>query len=191
MIIQQTGLNVEHFPAITVRGTEIERVYCYKYLGLVVDHRLRWDQHVKFVRSKVTPFVAVLRKCAQLVPETSKLSLYYSAIHCHFLYLISIWGSTAMTRIQELERLQNKAVRFIFWRDYYYDGLSTSDLYKKYKILKINELVKYEAIMIIFRVRHGFLRTYIISVEWRDGSTDFETAIPFLCAPLKNGLPLE
>ena len=31
MIIQERGLNVEDSPAITVRGTEIERVYSYKY----------------------------------------------------------------------------------------------------------------------------------------------------------------
>ena len=30
MLIQQTGLNVESFHTITVRGVEIERVYSYK-----------------------------------------------------------------------------------------------------------------------------------------------------------------
>ena len=62
-------------------------------------------------------------------------------------------------KIQELERLQNKALRYIFWREYYHGGLSTSEIYRKYKILKISGLVKYERIMTIFRVRYCILRT--------------------------------
>ena len=122
---------------------------------------MRWDDHVDFVKSKIKPFLAVLRRCAYLVPDATKLSLYYSAIHSHFLYLISLWGTTAVTRLQELERMQNKAIRFIFWREYHQDNVSTNAIYKKYKILKITDLVKYESIMTIFRVRNGILRTTV------------------------------
>ena len=57
--------------------------------------------------------------------------------------------------------MQNKSLRFIFWRDYRFGGLSTNDLYKKYKILKLSDLVKYESIMTIFRVRAGILKTSV------------------------------
>ena len=40
MIIQQTGINVDLIPPITVRGDPIERVYVFKYLGLFIDYRL-------------------------------------------------------------------------------------------------------------------------------------------------------
>ena len=133
------------FPRIFVRGVEIERVYSYRCLGLIIDHRMRWNNHVTFIKSRIRPFFAVLRKSASLVPDSNKLSLYCSAIHWHFLYLISIWGSTGITRLQELEPTQNKAIRYMFWREYCYDGLTTNDLFKKYRILKIQELVKYES----------------------------------------------
>ena len=161
MIVQQIGLNVVNFPSVVVRGVEIERIHSYRYLGLIIDHRLKWTDHVAHVKSKIRPFLAVLRRCASLLPESSKLSLYYSAIHSHLLYLLSIWGTTALYRLQELERMQNKSLRFIFWRDYRFGGLSTNDLYKKYKILKLSDLVKYESIMTIFRVRAGILRTSV------------------------------
>ena len=159
MIIQQTGLVVDTFPTISVRSIPVERVYIYKYLSLLIDHRLRWTEHVDFVKSKIRPFLAVLRRCSYLVPECSKLSLYYSSVHSHFLYLLSIWGVTAVSRLEELARMQNKAIRYIFWREYHHGGLSTADLYRKYRILKIFDLVKYESILTIFRISHGILRT--------------------------------
>ena len=161
MIIQQTGINVEDFPLIEVRGLPVQRVYSFRYLGLMIDHRLRWDIHVNFVKSKIRPFLAVLRKCANLIPEVTKLSLYYSAVHSHFLYLISIWGTTAVNRLDELARLQNKAVRFIFWREYHFDRLSTTEIYLKHKIIRVPELVKYESILTIFRIKAGILKSVI------------------------------
>lgn len=142
MIIQQTGINVENFPPVVVRGVPIERVYVFKYLGLYIDHRLRWTDHVAFVKSKVRPFLAVLRRCAMLIPEVTKLSFYYSTIHPHLLHLISIWGNTAVNKIDELARMQNKSIRYIFWRDYHHTHMSTSSMYKKYRILKVADLLK-------------------------------------------------
>lgn len=158
IIIQQTGINVD-LPPILVKGSPIERVFSYKYLGLWIDQRLKWTDHVNSVKTKIRPFLAVLRRCATLIPDTMKLSLYYSSIHSHLLHLISIWGTTAANRIDELSRLQNKAIRYIFWRDYHQDNMATIDIYKKYFILRVPELVKYESIMTIFRVKHGLLRT--------------------------------
>ena len=49
MIVQQIGLNVVNFPSVVVRGVEIERIHSYKYLGLIIDHRLKWTDHVAHV----------------------------------------------------------------------------------------------------------------------------------------------
>ena len=66
-----------------------------------------------------------------------------------------------MNRLQVLERMKNKALRFIFWYDYHQEGLSTLQLYKKYGMLRLTDLVKYESVMTIFRVRHGVLKTTV------------------------------
>jgi hypothetical protein len=53
------------------------------------------------------------------------------------------------TRLDKLARFQNKAIRFIFWQDYR-SGTNTEALFRKYHILRINQIIKYEGMMTIF-----------------------------------------
>ena len=41
-------------PSFTIRGSDIEMVGNVKYLGVQIDRHLPWDEHIHFVRSKVS-----------------------------------------------------------------------------------------------------------------------------------------
>lgn len=161
MIFTQRNLVIDDFGPVVVNGEHVERVHRYKYLGLVLDSSLTWAEHFELIKKKVRPFLAFLRKSHYLLEVPMKKSIYYAHIHPHFLHLAGVWGSAVGGRIEQLAVMQNKAVRHLFWHDYHVLGLSTDELYRKHQILKVSELLKYESLMTIFKIRRGLLRSEV------------------------------
>lgn len=157
ILITPKGKNVSTMPLIHVKNVPVTRVQSAKYLGLMIDEHLQWNAHIDLITRKIRPILAMLRRTSYLLPQETKLSVYYAHIHSHLTYMTSVWGATAHFRIDHLQRLQNKALRFIFWREYRNGNISTAGLYKKYKILKMNEVVKYEHVMNIYKIKHQLL----------------------------------
>lgn len=168
MIVAPKGKDTETTLTLAVKGQRMERVETYKYLGLVIDSRLTWEPHVDLIKGKIKPFLALLRRTASMLPTEIKLSVYYAYIHSLLTCLSSVWGSTGSTRIMELERLQNKAVRFIFWREYRGSGTSTRDLFRKYNILRIQDLIRYEFCMSIYKIKRNMMKTSFSFVTTRE-----------------------
>lgn len=103
---------------IMVKGIEIERVKCYKYLGLIIYEHLFWNEHIESVKNKVGPFLAMLRNAAYFLPNEIKLSVYYAHIDCHLTYMNTIWGAALDNRMNDLRLIQNKAIKYVYWDEY-------------------------------------------------------------------------
>lgn len=148
-------------PNLTLNHTVIEQVSVYKYLGFKIDDRLSFTDHVMYVKSKIMPFLSVIKRTRYLVPENTLRSLYYAYVHSHLVHLISVWGFTSETMLDRLQIIQNKAIRFVFWREYYQQGLSTDYLYKKHNILKVRKLVRYDTLFTIYKMKHGLIKSNV------------------------------
>ena len=92
-----------------------------KYLGITIDARLSFDEQINSISNKIARSIGVLSKLKHVLPFTALRNLYYSMIHPHLLYGISIWGNTSDRSLQQLLTLQTKAVKIISgrqWRDH-------------------------------------------------------------------------
>jgi hypothetical protein len=70
-----------------VRGAEIERGKYTKYLGLRIDDKMNWSARISYIKTKIRPFLVMLRRNTYLIPSSTRLSVYYSFIQCHLTYL--------------------------------------------------------------------------------------------------------
>ena len=51
------------------------------FLGLHIDSHLDWDQHIKYIRNKVSSSLYAMRKVKHLMSRNHLLTLYYSLIY--------------------------------------------------------------------------------------------------------------
>jgi Reverse transcriptase (RNA-dependent DNA polymerase) len=167
IIFQQKNKQIPIPQPLLVHGVEIERVSKSKYLGLILDNKLNWTDHINYIKSKIKPFLSLLMRTNYLLPSATKLSVYYSNIHSHLTYLSSVWGFSGNTRIEELAKFQNKAIRLIFWQEYR-QGSNTDTLYTSHKILNLQKIIKYESLMTIFKLKTGLLRNDLIIPQYSD-----------------------
>ena len=66
-----------HFD-IAINGISINRVRVAKFLGVLIDEKLNWKDHIANVKSKLSKSTAILYKCSQVIDSQSMHILYSS-----------------------------------------------------------------------------------------------------------------
>ena len=112
-----------------------------KFLGVVLDERLTWSEHIKHIHSKLSGSLYALNRSKNFVPTKSLNTLYHSLVHTHLTYGDLLWGGTFTSHLKRITTCQKKAVRIIHNKPYNYH---TSQLFKQSNILKFNDLYEYE-----------------------------------------------
>jgi exonuclease III len=142
------------FNEISFRGQAINRVNSYKYLGLHIDSQLNFSVHIDHIVRKISPMIGVFRKINFYIRPETLLNVYFAYIHSHFNYLSCIWGTATNSRMNLLQRLQNKAIKYIFHLPRLHP---TSQLYNL-KILPVSALKEYDMLLVVFKIMHGMLK---------------------------------
>lgn len=154
--------------SVIINGTPVEEVSHMVYLGLVMDEKLNWKNHFTYLKSKLSPFIFVLRRARYDLPLRTKLSLYYSYIHSHLTYLVSIWGFSNTSLLESLQRVQNKSLRSIFWPQYRSGTMSTQQLYTFHRIPRIEQLRSIDGMSMIHKIKHGMIRNNLTLKTFED-----------------------
>lgn len=116
-------------------GNIIELVTEFKYLGVIIDRKMKFDNHITSLGKKLSKTAGIFRRISRYVPVQIKRSIYFSLFASHVQYGLITWGSTFKTKIKPLQRLQNKAIRNLFIEDPYSHAI---DIHTKHNILSIN-----------------------------------------------------
>lgn len=98
----------------------LDAVSSYKYLGVVFTSDLRWNEHTTYITNKAMKKLGYLRRTLGNSTKEVKLLAYKTYIRPVLEYAAPVWDPYTRTNIDKLERVQRKAVRFIFnsysWR---------------------------------------------------------------------------
>ena len=84
-----------------------------KYLGLILDNKLSWKDHITELCKKLSRAVGMLYKIRQFCPSSVLRSLYFSLFNSHLSYGLVVWGNAKRTLINKVKSLQKRALRSI------------------------------------------------------------------------------
>ena len=104
--------NMDSF-TIRVNGTSIKRVSQFKYLGVVFDERLSWNDHVKFILAKAGKGVEMLGRICYCITWHSAKIIYTSMIRPIIEYCDTVWGYCGEINKNASESLQRWAGRIV------------------------------------------------------------------------------
>ncbi|GFU79578.1 RNA-directed DNA polymerase from mobile element jockey [Trichonephila clavipes] len=103
-------------PTLQIFNQTIDWTFETKYLGLILNDKLTYSSHFKEITKK---YWKKLYSLNDIIGRKSKLSLknrlfvYKQYVRPLLLYGCAIWGSAGYVHIDNLQRLQNKALRTI------------------------------------------------------------------------------
>lgn len=103
-------------PPLLLNGDAIPTSNSVNYLGLRIDRRLTWKDHItckrKQVDIKTKKMYWLLGPKSQLSLE-NKVTLYKTTLKPVWSYGIEIWGTASKSNIEILQRYQSKTLRLL------------------------------------------------------------------------------
>ena len=144
-------LNVKNIPDLRVGSDIIERVQAAKFLGIFLDDKLTWGEHIKHIKQKITSGLYALNTTKHLLSSWHLRSLYFSLVHPFLQYGCILWGGAAKKVLYPLRMLQKKAVRSVCKARY---NAPTDSLFKDIYILKLDDIHQLELNKFMFRISH-------------------------------------
>ncbi len=152
--------NTRQTDANLIKINSFARVSKTKFLGVYIDDKLSWHDHISYVMSKVSRGVGILNKARRLLPLKVLNMLYCSLVLPHIQYCNIVWGSTYRVRLQPLFLLQKKAIRLVNNADYL---AHTAPLFKSSRQLNLFDINKFQISMFVYKSLHNILPVGISS----------------------------
>lgn len=134
---------------LTVNNIPIQEKSNEKYLGLRIDNKLTWNNHIEHIRIKIMSVSGCIRNLVGCIPRNLRYTIYNTLVKPHLMYLIELWGSATKTRLANLQVAQNKVIKILFQYPF---RTSTSKIYSETKIMTIQQLYIYQSCLLIRKI---------------------------------------
>jgi hypothetical protein len=139
---------------IVIDNVKIERVEKTKFLGVIINSRLNWNDHIKTVCNKISKNIGILFKIRHNLTPATLLMLYNTMIQPYYEYCNIVWGVGSTTLLDYLFRKQKKALRAIAFAKW---DAHSEPIFKKLKILTVYDLNKLQTACFVYKAIHGLL----------------------------------
>ena len=136
--------NDVYHPSLVFNNIDVKRVSSQKHLGLILDEKLSFKDHLDMVISKTSKSINVLRKLQYHLPRSSLITIYKSFIRSILDYADIIYDQPYnFSIINRIESIQYNAALAITGairgssRDKIYNELGLEPLYSRRKFRKL------------------------------------------------------
>ena len=101
-----------NFVDLQINEHTFERVDSFKFLGLIVDQKLKWHVHINSMCNTISKNIGILYKLNFYSSDILKM-IYHTFITPHFNYCIVAWANSNIRDMERLFKLQKKAIRIL------------------------------------------------------------------------------
>ena len=145
---------------IFISSTKIERKSECRFLGVIVDDKLCWAQHITAMKAKMSRYVGIMYRIKSLLPVKARLQIFHSFVQSHLNFCPLVWGFAAKSNIEALFTSQKKGLRAAIpgHINYMYrDGAlptHTKSFFDKFNILTVHGIVAINTLTFIHKVQN-------------------------------------
>ena len=108
------GRNRDISFSISVQENLIVPTDNIKVLGVTLDDHLKFDAHITNICITAFRQINALKRLAKFLNERSRILIYKSFISSNFSYCPVTWMFCGRKNVMKLEKLQERALRFVF-----------------------------------------------------------------------------
>ena len=92
-------------------ANEILRNECWKCLGIIIDDKVGWLDHINSVNIKLSRSLYILNSVKNMLPNDILRQLYYTMVQPYLTYGIILWGSTYQSYLKRTVFFRSKLLR--------------------------------------------------------------------------------
>ena len=169
-----TNDNLSNY-TLCINEVPIKHVNSTRFLGVIIDEKLSWQDHIDYLAQKLNCQIGVLSRIKDYIPQQFHKDLYHTLFQSHLSYCVSVWGGVATAKLNPLFIVQKKCIRIMFGNkvEYlnkfktcarcrpfgdqilgvkYYCKEHTKPLFMKQEIMTVHNLYSYHCFMELFKI---------------------------------------
>ena len=137
-------------PSLTFNNIPVAQTSSQKHLGMHLDKKLNFEEHLRKVESKVNKTIAIIRKLQNVLPRSALLTIYKSFVRPHLDYGDIIYDKAFNESFHaKLESLQYSAALAITGA---IRGTSTEKIYEELGLEPLKLRRRYRKKCVLFKV---------------------------------------
>ena len=98
---------LDHPPILILNNEILEERICTKFLGLMLDRNLCFQDHINYVTKKLSKYVPIMYQIRHNMPAEALGTIYNTLILPCLCYCKDIWGSVYASNLKPLQVSQN------------------------------------------------------------------------------------
>ena len=134
----------------------LEETNSAKYLGIVIDSKLTWKEHITSTSKKSNKVLAFLRRNLSNCPRNVKADCYKTLVRPILEYGCAVWDPHHKNDIESLEKIQKRAARFVTG-NYDLHHSSTKFNMSKLQWKPLEERRACNKLNLLYKSRKGFI----------------------------------
>ena len=152
---------VDH-PQFFIGGSKVEvKVDRIKYLGVIIDRNLDWEEHISNVRTKVSRAIGFLKYSRKFLPQNTLSKMYWGIVEPRFRFCCSVWGCCGVTKLQTLQKLQHRAARIVTKNSF---DTPSVGLIQSLNWPSVSDIIGCETATTMYKSLNGLVPGYISSL---------------------------
>ena len=166
---------------LLIDGVKITRKNSTLFLGVKLDEKLSWKEHVQHIKLKMAKNIGIICKCREKFQRSTLISLYNSFVYPFLSYCIEIWGSAHKVFLNSIVKMQKRCCRIICFSP---NRAPSAPLFKILNFLCLSNIYRYCVVLLMYRFYHGLLPNVSNNIFQPSSNTISTRNVHFLNVPL-------
>ena len=132
---------------LLIGNSRITQVRFTKFLGVIVDDKLTWTNHITAVNKKLSSAAFVIRNIRYKINQDTSLKLYDTLVLPYLSYCNIIWGSTCKTHTVNTVRIQKRILRLCCGNKI----VAKEDVFYKTNKLPLSSINTTQILLLVFK----------------------------------------
>lgn len=139
---------------LVINNSIITKVPTIKFLGIILDENLKWNDHIKMIKNKISKSNGIICKARKVFDENYLIMLYNSLVLPYLNYCIEVWGYANETCLNSVFKLQKRILRIIKCVN---TRTESKPLFLHFKILNVHQVLCYNSIIFMYKFEKKLL----------------------------------
>ena len=133
---------------MALRNENIKETNSIIFLGIIVDNKLKWHEHIIYIKNIVSRAIGIIYKARKYANKQTVKQMYYTFVFPYLIYCCEIWGNTSHTYLDLLIKCQKKIIRIMTFSQY---DAHSKPLFMKLHILDLQKLITHRIALMMYK----------------------------------------
>ena len=89
---------------VVMQNSALTCVTTTKFVGVIIDHKFKWNDHITYVKRKISKSIGILYKIRRFLDMNTLIHMYHSFVFPYLIYCVEIWGNASAIHLDPLKK---------------------------------------------------------------------------------------